>query len=124
MSRVQFEDAFVYRSGRQWAPSPDYSYIGPYDRGDGLTVNRKTIVGFTQQLIPSLAFETLLLHQPLRANYATFTGVIGTYWDLNMEWVNYCENAPYDPNCQPVIADIHQAAQMIFGVLLSTAPRI
>ncbi len=121
---VQFEDAFVYRSARQWAPSPEYSYIGPYDRGDGLTVNRKTIVGLSPQFVPSLAFETLLLHQPLRANYATFTGVIGAYWDLNMEWMNYCENAPNDPNCQPVIADIHRAAQMIFGVLLSTAPRI
>lgn len=121
---IEFENAFIFRSGRQWAPSPDYSYIGAYDRGDGLTVNRKTIVGLSPQFVPSLAFETLLLHQPPRVNYATFTGVIGAYWDLNMEWVTYCESAPFDPNCQPIIADIHRAAQMIFGVLLSTAPRI
>jgi len=121
---TQFENAFVLRSGRVWAPSPDYSYIAPYDRGDGLTVNRKTAVGLTAQYVPSLAFETLLLHQPPRTGYATFTGVIGTYWDLNAQAFAYCETQPYVPECAPVVAQGQRLAQMIFGVLLSTAPRI
>jgi len=120
----QFETSFALRSGRQWGVSPDYSYIGPYQRRDGLIVNRRTYAGLNPQFIPSLAFETLLLHQPPRTNTVTFTGVIGAYWDLNVQWVTYCEAQPYDPNCAPFIAEAQQAAQMIFGVLLSTAPRI
>ncbi|MCA8929484.1 MAG: trypsin-like peptidase domain-containing protein, partial [Alphaproteobacteria bacterium] len=124
ITSTQFENAFIYRSGRQWAPAPDYSYIGPYNRGDGLTVNRKTAVGLSPQYVPSLAFETLLLHQPPRTTYATFTGVIGAYWDMNAQAMTFCEAQPYLPACAPVVAEAQRAAQMIFGVLLSTAPRI
>ena len=124
LTSVQFEDAFIYNSGRVWAPSPEYSYVGPYQREDGLTVNRKTIVGVGgDQSLISVAFETLLLHAPLRANYATFTGVIGTLWNVNLQWSEYCEAQPGHPDCAPILAEEHQAAQMILGVLLSTAPR-
>jgi hypothetical protein len=120
----QFENSFAYRSGRQWVPNVDYSYLVPYQRDDGLVVTRRTFEGLNSQFVPSIAFETLLLHQPPRTHTGTFTGVIGAYWDVNLQATTYCETQPQDPDCAPVIAEAQQAAQMIFGVLLSTAPRI
>ena len=123
LASQQFEYEFALRSARQWGISPEYSYISPYQRDDGLTVVRRTYAAINPQLLTSLAFEPLLLHQPMRASYATFTGIIGVYWDFNLQNIAYCEHRQSDPACAPYFSEAQNAAQMIFGVLLSTAPR-
>jgi len=68
--------------------------------------------------------RTFLLHHPPGTSPGTFTGIIGTYWDFNLEWVNYCEEYPYDANCASLQNEEKMAAQMMLGVFLATAPLI
>ncbi len=53
-----------------------------------------------------------------------FTGAIAVteWWDVNA--INYCDAAPYDPQCSEINAYLTRVAQAILGVHLSTFPVI
>ena len=115
---VAFENAFIFRSGRQWQADLSLSYLMPSSRFDGMVANRKTMVGYNQFGQIAVGFETLL-------NRASeFTGAIAVteWWDVNA--INYCDAAPYDPQCSEINAYLTRVAQAILGVHLSTFPVI
>lgn len=121
---MQYGDQYAAWSQRAWQPFQPYSYIGPVERGDGMIANRATYVAEGLAGTASLLARTYLLHQPPGTSPGTLTGIIGAYWDFNLQWVNYCEQAPHDPNCAPLQQEEKMAVQMMLGVFLATAPLI
>jgi len=121
---LRYGDQYAAWSQRTWQPFLQYSYIGPVERGDGMLANRATYVSEGPGGTASLLVRTFLLHHPPGTSPGTFTGIIGTYWDFNLEWINYCEEYPYDANCASLQNEEKMAAQMMLGVFLATAPLI
>ena len=89
-----------------------------------MLANRATYVAEGLGGTASLLVRTFLLHQPPGSSSGTFTGIIATYWDFNLQWVNYCDTYPDDANCAPLQDEEKMAAQMMLGVFLATAPLI
>jgi len=121
---LRYGDQYAAWSQRAWQPFQQYSYIGPIERGDGMLANRATYFAEGLGGTASLLVRTFLLHQPPGASAGTFTGIIATYWDFNLQWVNYCDEYPHDANCAPLQNEEKMAAQMMLGVFLATAPLI
>ena len=121
---MQYGDQYAAWSQRTWQPFEEYSYIGPVQREDGMLANRATYVSEGFDGTASFLARTFLVHQPPNSVLATFTGIIGTYWNFNLEWFEYCDEAPDDPGCKPVLEEEKMAAQMMLGIFLATAPLI
>jgi S1-C subfamily serine protease len=121
---MRYGDQYVAWSQRVWQPFQEYSYIGPIERDDGMLANRATYVSEGTDGTASFLARTFLLHQPPNTERATFTGIIGTYWNFNLEWVNYCEEYSHDPRCKPHQDEEKMAAQLMLGIFLATAPLI
>lgn len=116
----QFENGFIARSGRDWAPDPQFSYAGPQYRHDGLTVNRKTAIGFDPYGARpnALGFETLM-HRG-----SVFTGAVAVSEWWAPELAANCVFAPFDPTCQEIAAFLPLVVQTVLGVHLTTFPII
>lgn len=121
---MQYETAYAQRSQRFWQLFQPYSYIGSVQRPDGLVANRKTFIAMEPAGTASLAAESLLVHQLVGTQHATFTGITGAYWSFNFQAYSYCDSAPMDPACAPFEAEGKLVAQMMLGIFLATAPLI
>ena len=121
---MQYGDQYVAWSQRVWQPFQPYCYIGPVEREDGMLANRASYVSESPDGTASFLVRTFLLHQPPNTVRATFTGIIGTYWNFDLQWVNYCEEYPHDPRCEPYLDEEKMVAQMMLGIFLATAPLI
>jgi len=52
----------------------------------------------------------------------TFTGIVGAYWNFDIQAATYCSDNPQAQGCAPYRALEVQAAQVMLAVFLSTAP--
>jgi S1-C subfamily serine protease len=118
MASVQFEQAFIQRSGRFWEPVPMFSYLAPLQRFDGLVATRKTAVGWDALGTGALGFETLMARGPV------FTGAVAVADGYDFRVLSYCDETPWDPQCAPLSPYIDRLYEAIFGVFLSTFPII
>ena len=121
---IRFGNEYAAWSQRAWQVFPEYSYIGPVERDDGMLANRATFVSEGPDGTASILVRTYLHHQPPNAAQATFTGIIGTYWNVDLQWLDFCEENPQDVRCMPFQAEEKMAAQFMLGVFLATAPLI
>lgn len=121
---VQYGDQYAAWSQRLWQPFPDYSYIGPIQRHDGMLANRATYFSEGFDGTASVLARTFLVHQPPNNPLATFTGIIGTFWNFNVEWIDYCDEFPQQAGCMPILEEEKMAAQMMLGIFLASAPLI
>jgi len=119
---IHFGDRYAAWSGRQWQPFAPYSYIGPVTRPDGLMSNRATYLAAEAGGRASLLMRTFLIHYPQTGVSPTFTGIVGAYWNFDIQAATYCSDNPQAQGCAPYRALEVQAAQVMLAVFLSTAP--
>jgi hypothetical protein len=121
---IRFGDQYAARSQRFWEPFPNYSYIGPVEREDGMIANRATYVSVDAGGTVSVLVRTFLLHQPPNTARTTFTGIIGGHWDTSLQLAIFCEQNPLDVSCVSYRTAEKMSAQLMLGVFLATAPLI
>lgn len=112
---VQFETWISQQyDDTQWAADPQWSYLTPFQRFDGLVVNRKAWVGMTWFGDTKYAFETLALRN------LTFLGAIGVRQDAPAQLMQYCISYNWQPpQCQQVQQLSFAWAHLVLGLQLS-----
>ena len=114
--RSQFQRRSGYEQWRWRLTEP--SYVGPFERFDGLIVDRKTI--FVGPLRPYdfaiWAFETMMSKDD------TLVFVIGVDWQHDIKRQHYCGPMPAAPGCYGIEEESAKLSQTILGVHLSTFP--
>ena len=121
---IQFGDTYASWSQRQWQPYAPYSYMGPMTRADGIVSNRATYLAVEPGGRPSLLMRTFLVHQPTVYAAPTFTGIVGSYWNFDVQAETYCSDAPAAQGCGPYNDEEKLVSQLMLGVFLATAPLI
>ncbi|MDF2179928.1 serine protease [Aliiglaciecola sp. CAU 1673] len=101
-------------AGTQWMPDPNWSYLVPYQRFDGLLVNRKAWMGADMYGNSKYAFETLALRN------LTFLGAVAVREDAPPFLVEQClVYQVQSPECQFVWQLTANWAYVVLGLQLT-----
>ncbi len=93
-------------------------------RADGLVSNRATYLAEEPGGRASLLMRTFLVHQPSANTLPTFTGIVGSYWNFDIQASVYCSDAPHAQGCAPYDQAEKLVSQLMLGIFLATAPLI
>lgn len=98
----------------QWAADPQWSYLTPIQRFDGLLVNRKAWMGMTLFGNTKYAFETLALRN------LTFLGAVGVREDMPAHLMQQCMLLNWQaPQCEQIRQLSMAWAHLVLGLQLS-----
>src|SRR5262249_14405028 len=92
LASLQFEALFE-TYGLEWQFDPNFTYLTPMSRADGLVVNRKNVVGAAGGVVVADAFQTLMT----RRNSFIGIRVMNTRFDLAT--YQQCQLQPQTPQC-------------------------
>ncbi len=115
-----FEAAFPARATKlYWMPDPTFTYAAPLSRADGLTVRRKTGLGFRAGggLPTGETFETIM------ARGSLFVGFEVLNTKFSPPDYQRCLATPAVGDCPNVNRDYRRWVSAVLGVHLSTFPQ-
>jgi S1-C subfamily serine protease len=119
---LEFENSVIAATRLLYVPDPNWSYLAPHSRFDGLMLNRKSFVGYDSltQVSRAFAFETLLTRG------RSFFGVAAINYGLQPELVaagiQACTYQPLHPACSNLRAAAAEWQPFVLGVFFSTFP--
>jgi len=124
LSANQFRMDMEARSDHTWVPDPQFSYVAPIQRFDGLIANRASYNGVRASdfalgltMASASAFETLIGRNDAFVGMLLFNYDPRT-WDQSVFMA--CSLMPADPACQQLEAEVRLWISMLLGSFLST----
>jgi S1-C subfamily serine protease len=124
LSANQFQTDMGARTDHTWAIDPQFSYVAPIQRFDGLEVNRASYNGMRASdltlgfaMASASAFETLIARDDAFVGMLLFNYDPRT-WDPTVSMA--CALMPTDPECQQLQAEVRLWLTMLLGSFLST----
>ena len=120
IASVNFENFLIGETRLLYQRDPQWSYLAPTQRFDGLVVNRKAAVGFDGgQQARAYLFETLI------SRGRTFLGVAAVNWALNQaafQRMQACRFQPQMPDCIQLRTIVLEWAPFALAIHMSTYP--
>jgi hypothetical protein len=121
---VRYEQELLQRFAPDfWQPDPQWSYVVPFMRQDGLVVNRKAgfgvVPGAFGPTIDRYIFETLATRGPL---FFAVAAVRSGLSPQRLQVEQMCILQPQLPDCGTVRTSMRLAAQVMVATHLSTFP--
>jgi hypothetical protein len=108
-----------------WAPNPNFTYLQPRQRADGLTVERKALYHVARNNFGQLYWDQGALYETLAVKGNWFVGTIAldtVYKAAAIQLAQQCQMRPAFPGCEDFRAKMRVLVQAVIAAHLTTFP--